>query len=257
MHAIKTHAQQQGKWNNPAAVWSMSGVPYYRLDDPTCRPTSGPSIIVIDTTISFARITQTIHDAQMTVISGEAAAVASKPNAVTIATAGAVAGLPTPLAEEEEEEERLLNAEAIGREEETVHDASSAAALPPLAHLAADTCAIAMAESFLLAQKGLHTVKEIDAKAGVSRRLQPAAERLSIKAHEIDDQLRIREGLRDAADRATASAAVLSGRAMELSGQLMRQSPALAQGAQKTSKMVRAWVGVCAWCLGREMGTEG
>lgn len=178
----------------------------------------------------------------MTVISGASTGQVVVAEAVPVSSgAGAAAGVPIYLAEEEEE--RLLNAEAIGQEEETGHAVGmAAAALPPMAHLAADTCATALAESFLLAQKGLNTVREIDGKVGMTRRLQPAAERFSIKAHEIDGQLRIREGLRDAADRAKGSAAVLSGRAAELSGQILRQNPALAQGAQKTSKVVRAWM---------------
>ncbi len=161
------------------------------------------------------------------------------------------------------EGEWLLNAEAIRREEETsaVADGTPAAAtatataphLPVLAERAADVCATALSESFLLAQRGLHAAKDLDGKVGLTRRLEEkgvpdkakaAADKLSARAQEIDGRLKLSEGLRDTADRGREAAAVLSGHAAALTEQALRKSPALAQGAQQTNKMLKlaeAW----------------
>lgn len=178
------------------------------------------------------------------------------PSAAAVAPA-AMTGAAIPLLSSPNtaaEEERLLGAEAIGREEEA---GAAAPALPVLAERAADVVATAMAESVLLAQRGLQTAKELDGVVGVTRRLQSldeekglsrqakaAAETLSARAHEIDGRLKLSEGLRDTADRAKETAAVLSGRAAELSERVLRQNPALAQGAQKTGRLLglaEAW----------------
>ena len=181
------------------------------------------------------------------------------PSAGVAMTGAAIPLLPPPTAPaaaaEEEEEERLLGAVgAIGREEET---GGAAAALPVLAERAADVFGSALAETVLLAQRGLQTAKELDGKVGVTRRLhtldeekglsrqaKAAAETLSTRAQAIDEQLKLSEGLRDTADRAKETAAVLSGRAQYLSERMLRQNPKLAEGAQKTGRLLglaEAW----------------
>lgn len=177
------------------------------------------------------------------------------PSAGVAMTGAAIPLLPPPTAPavaEEGEEERLVG--AIGREEET---GSAAAALPVLAERAADVFGSALAETVLLAQRGLQTAKELDGKVGVTRRLhtldeekglsrqaKAAAETLSTRAQALDEQLKLSEGLRDTADRAKETAAVLSGRAAELSERVLRQNPKLAEGAQKTGRLLvlaEAW----------------
>lgn len=178
------------------------------------------------------------------------------PSAGVAMTGAAIPFLPPATAPAAaEEEERLLDAVgAIGREEET---AGATAALPVLAERAADLFGSALAETVLLAQRGLQTAKELDGKVGVSRRLhtldeekglsrqaKAAAESLSTRAQAVDEQLKLSEGLRDTADRAKETAAVLSGRAQELSERVLRQNPKLADCAQKTSRLLglaEAW----------------
>ncbi|TFJ87000.1 hypothetical protein NSK_001334 [Nannochloropsis salina CCMP1776] len=154
--------------------------------------------------------------------------------AIPVETAPVGEAAPDVVSNADKQEETTSTVEATIAPEE---DADLNMELPYVAKVASDTTSAVLAESYLLTQRGLETLKAIDSRVGVTKRLMDldesmgvskrvlaTAEHLGAHTQALDAKYHVTAKIKDTAES-------VSEKALEY--------PYVASGAEKTGKAVK------------------